>query len=84
MLQSKTLFGDGNQSISRHRGPDLSFDGVGRGSKETPDAQVLLDPFEKQFDLPSVDDRSPRQSAKESESYSLRRRIADRHRQRKS
>ena len=32
---------------------DLGFDGVLGSSEEAFDAQVLLDPFEEQFDLPA-------------------------------
>ena len=38
----------------RHSAPDLRFDGVLAGAEEFPDAQVLLYPFEEQFDLPAA------------------------------
>ena len=52
--QTKAFFRDGDQGIGGHRGPDLDFDGIGRGSKETLDAQMLLDPFEEQLNLPAL------------------------------
>ena len=54
MLQTETFFGDGDEGVSGHRDPDLSFDGVGGCTEEAFDAQMLFDPFEKQFDLPAL------------------------------
>ena len=49
----KFLFNDGNQHVSRHGAPDLRLDGVLAIAQELLDSQVLLDPFEEQFDLPA-------------------------------
>ena len=54
MFEVETFFGDGDQGICGHGRPDLDFDGVRRGAKESLDTQVLLDPFEEQFDLPTL------------------------------
>ena len=51
--QSKLLFQDGNQYINADGNPYLGFDCVGRGAVEGLYPKVLLDPFEKQFDLPA-------------------------------
>ena len=48
------LFDDRNQHIGAHGAPDLGLYGVLAGAKKVLDAQVLLDPFEKQFDLPAA------------------------------
>ena len=50
----KFLFDDGNQHVSRHGAPDLRLDGILAVAQELLDSQVLLDPFEEQFDLPAV------------------------------
>ncbi len=50
----KFLFDDSNQHVSRHGAPDLRLDGVLAVAQELLDSQVLLDPFEEQFDLPTV------------------------------
>ena len=50
----KFLFDNGNQNVSRHGAPDLRLDGVLAVAQELLYAQVLLDPFEEQFDLPAV------------------------------
>ena len=44
---------DGDQDIHRDGDPYLGLDRILGGSKERLDPQVLLDPFEKQFDLPA-------------------------------
>jgi hypothetical protein len=41
-----------HQHVNRHRDPDLSLHRILAGPVEGLDAQVLLDPFEEQFDLP--------------------------------
>ena len=48
------LFDDGHQDVNAHRDPDLRFDGVDRGAQEALDAQMALDPFEEEFDLPAT------------------------------
>jgi hypothetical protein len=50
----KLLFNDGNQHVSADGRPDLSLHGVLACAEKVLDAQVLLDPFEKEFDLPTV------------------------------
>jgi len=50
----KFLFDDSNQNVSRHGAPDLRLDGVLAVAQKLLDAQMLFDPFEEQFDLPSV------------------------------
>ena len=54
VLQTETFLHDRDQGVGSHGGPYLSFDGIGRGSKEALDAQMLFDPFEKQFNLPTL------------------------------
>ena len=44
----------GHQDIDADRDPNLCLDGVGRGTEERLDSQVLLDPFEEQFHRPSA------------------------------
>jgi len=53
-VQIQSLFDDGNEHIDGDRDPDLGLDGVFRGSEEGFDPQVLLDPLEEGFDLPSA------------------------------
>lgn len=48
------FFDDSNQDIDGHGGPDLCFHRILRGAVECLDAQVLFDPFEQQFDLPTI------------------------------
>ena len=59
------LLDDGDQHIGANRYPDLRLHGVRRSPIKRLDSQMLLDPSEKQFDLPptSVDvrDRHRRQ-----------------------
>jgi hypothetical protein len=50
----KLLLDDGNQHVGRYGAPDLRLDGVLAGAQKAPDAQVLLDPLEKQFHLQAV------------------------------
>ena len=52
-LQTEPFSDDGDERIDRYRGPDLRFYGVLRGAVELLDSEVLLDPFEEQFDLPA-------------------------------
>ena len=54
MGQSKTFFGNRDQHVSADRDPDLRFDRVLVGAIKRLDPQVLLDPFEKQLDLPAL------------------------------
>ena len=50
----QALFDDGDEHVDGDRDPDLGFDGIFRGAEKSLDAQVLLDPFEKQFHLPAA------------------------------
>ena len=50
----KFLFHDGDQDVDAERDPDLGFHGVVAGAVKRFDAQVLLDPAEEQFDLPTL------------------------------
>ena len=52
-LQLQFLFDDRYKHIYTDRDPDLRLDGVDRGAKKRLDSQVLFDPLEEQFDLPS-------------------------------
>lgn len=54
LAQFQLLANDGNQNVNTDGDPDLGLHGVDRGSIETANPQVLLDPLEEQFDLPSA------------------------------
>ena len=54
VLETELFFENGDEQIDGHGYPDLNLHAVGRSPKETLDAQVLLDPFEKKLDLPSA------------------------------
>src|SRR5437762_343965 len=45
---------DCHQQVGADRDPDLRLDGIGGEAEDVLDPQVLLDPFEEQFDLPSA------------------------------
>ena len=53
LFQAVFLFRDGDQQIRADRRPDLAADGILGTTVKIPDAQVLFDPFEEQFDLPA-------------------------------
>jgi hypothetical protein len=53
-MQVQFLFYDGHEHINRDRDPDLSAQGVLGSAVEILDAQVLFDPLEEQFDLPTA------------------------------
>ena len=53
-IQRQLLFDDGDQYVHAHSNPDLRLHRVFGRAEEMFDAQVLLDPFEKQFDLPAL------------------------------
>ena len=53
-LQGEALFDDGDEYVDRHRNPDLRLHRVLRNADKAFDAQVLLDPFEKQLELPAI------------------------------
>ena len=48
------FLGDGDQYASAKRDPDLRLDRVLVGAIKRLDSQVLLSPFENQFDLPAL------------------------------
>src|SRR5258708_33709960 len=48
------LFDDGDEHVDRDGDPDLGLHSVLGGAEETLDTEMLLDPFEKQFDLPTA------------------------------
>ena len=47
------LADNGDEHVNADGDPDLSFDGIVGGAEKPFDAQVLLDPFEEEFDLPT-------------------------------
>jgi len=53
-VQSQTFARDGHQHIDGDGGPDLRLRTLRERREERFDAQVLLDPFEKQLDLPAT------------------------------
>ena len=54
MSEAEPFFEDGNEGVGGHGSPDLSLDGIGGGSKEPLNPQMLLDPLEEQFNLPPL------------------------------
>ena len=54
MLETEPFFEDGDDGVGRHGSPDLSLDSIWGGSKEPLNPQMLLDPLEEQFNLPSL------------------------------
>jgi hypothetical protein len=53
-LQMELLFQDGHKNVDANGDPNLGLHRIGCGAKEAFDVQVLLDPFEEQFDLPTT------------------------------
>ena len=53
-VELQFAFHNRDQHIDADRGPDLSLHRVGARAVEGFDSQVLFDPFEEQFDLPSA------------------------------
>ena len=49
----EALADDGHQHVDRHGNPDLGLHSVLAGPVEGLDSEVLLDPLEEQFHLPS-------------------------------
>ena len=47
------LLDDSHQDVDADRDPHLRLDSVIRGSKEGLNSEVLFDPFEEEFHLPS-------------------------------
>ena len=54
MIQMQTFLRNRDQQVGRYGNPYLCLDGVLAGAEEDLDTQVLLDPFEEQFDLPAL------------------------------
>lgn len=52
--QMQAFLGNGDQHVGADCDPDLRLDRVLVGAIKRLDAQMLLDPFEKQFDLPTL------------------------------
>ena len=50
----KFLLNDGNEHLGEHGAPNLRLDCVLAVAQKLLDAQVLLDPFEEQLDLPAA------------------------------
>jgi len=50
----KSFLENGNQHVNGNGDPDLRLDGVLGRAVEGLDPQVLLDPFEEEFDLPTA------------------------------
>ena len=50
----QTFFDDSDEDVSADRDPYLRLDGILAGSQKSLDTQMLLDPFEEQFDLPAL------------------------------
>ena len=48
------LFNNGNQHINGNSDPDLALYSILRNPEKRFDPQMLLNPFEKKFDLPAV------------------------------
>ena len=53
--QMQKFLGNGNQHVSADCNPNLRLNRVLFGAIKGLDAQVLLYPFEKQFDLPALE-----------------------------
>ena len=53
-VESMNLIETGHHEVNADRDPDLGFHGVVGCAVEGLDAQVLLDPFEEQFDVPAI------------------------------
>ena len=50
----KLFLDDGNEDIGGYGAPDLGLHRILAGAEELLDSQMLLDPFEEQFDLPAA------------------------------
>jgi hypothetical protein len=48
------FFDYSNDEKNRERNPDLSFNSIDGCAVESFDSKMLLDPFEKKFDLPTA------------------------------
>ena len=54
MVQLQGFLHDGHKNINGDGDPDLSFDCILGGAIKGLDPEMLLDPFEKQLDLPAA------------------------------
>src|SRR6476646_2373845 len=52
--QVEAFADDGHEQVGTDGNRDLGFDGILRGAVKGLDAQVLLDPFEEEFDMPAT------------------------------
>ena len=50
----QAFFQNGDEQINRDGGPDLGAHGIGRRAIKGFDAQILLEPFREQLDLPAA------------------------------
>ena len=50
----QSFFDNSDQDVGGHGNPDLGFDGIFARAQKCLDTQMLLDPFEEQFDLPTL------------------------------
>ena len=53
-VDAQLLLDDGHEHVNADGNPDLGLDRVFGGAEERLDAQVLLDPLEKQLHLPAA------------------------------
>ena len=53
-VQGEPLLDDGDEDVDRDGDPDLGLHGIFGCPEEPLDPQMLLDPFEEQFDLPAA------------------------------
>ena len=54
LLKPEFFLDKGHQHIHADGNPNLGLDGIDAGAEKGFDAQILLDPFEEQFDLPAT------------------------------
>ena len=54
MFHGQAFFQHQNEEVNTHRNPNLRPHGVVVSSEKSFDAQVLFDPFEEQFHMPTV------------------------------
>ena len=73
----KFFFDNGDQHVSGDGAPDLRLHRILARAQKTLDAQMLLDPFEEQFDLPAT-------LVQSSNGQGWQRRVSDQQQDRKS
>ena len=54
VIEGKPFLDDGDKYVGGHRRPNLNLHRVRRSAPKALDPQMLLDPFEEQFDLPTL------------------------------